>query len=87
MLDFVRFDFFDKEDLPETMREFRPLLGQCRYTKCTHTKEQGCAVLDAVKKGAIARSRHDSFLEMYEMLKDKRPWKPATPGRPTGPQA
>lgn len=85
MLDFVRFDFFDKEDLPETMREFRPLLGQCRYTKCTHTKEQGCAVLSALRAGEIAPSRHESFLEMYGMLKDKHPWKPATPGRPAGP--
>ena len=38
MLDFARFDFFDKEDLPTTMREFVPYIGQCRYTKCSHTK-------------------------------------------------
>jgi ribosome biogenesis GTPase len=74
MLDFVRFDFFDKEDLPETMREFRPLLGQCRYTKCTHTKEQGCAIVDAVKDGSIAKSRHQSFVSLYEILKKKTKW-------------
>lgn len=74
MLDFVRFDFFTVRDLPGTMREFAPYLGACRYTKCTHTKEQGCAVLAAVREGKIAKSRHDSFLSMYAALKDKHDW-------------
>ena len=74
MLDFVRFDFFKKEDLPLAMREFAPYIGQCRYTKCTHTKEEGCAILEAVKEGKIASSRHAGFLAMYEQLKDKREW-------------
>ncbi len=74
MLDFERFDFFDKEDLPLTFREFVPLIGRCRYTKCTHTKEEGCAILAAVKHGEIPRSRHDSFLSLYEVLKKKTKW-------------
>lgn len=74
MLDFVRFDFFTVRDLPDTMREFAPYLGACRYTKCTHTKEEGCAVLAAVRDGKIAKSRHDSFLSMYAALKNKHDW-------------
>ena len=74
MLDFVRFDFFKKENLPLAMREFLPYIGACRYTKCTHTKEQGCAILDAVKAGEIAPSRHQGFLAMYEALKNKHDW-------------
>ena len=74
MLDFERFDFFDKEDLPLTFREFVPHIGNCRYTKCTHTKEQGCAIVDAVKAGEIAKSRHQSFVTLYEVLKKKTKW-------------
>lgn len=74
MLDFERFDFFSKEDLPETMREFLPLIGECRYTKCSHTKEEGCAILDAVQQGRIAPSRHASYVELYEVLKQKKKW-------------
>lgn len=74
MLDFERFDFFDKEDLPEAMREFRPLIGSCRYTKCSHTKEEGCAILEAVKDGRIAPSRHASYVEIYDTLKQKKKW-------------
>ena len=74
MLDFVRFDFFKKEDLPGTFREFSPYLGQCRYTKCTHTVEEGCAVLEALRRGEVAPSRHESFRALYEDLKNKHDW-------------
>ena len=74
MLDFERFDFFDKEDLPLCMREFRPLIGHCRYTKCSHTKEDGCAILEAMREGQIAPSRHASYVEIYNTLKQKKKW-------------
>ena len=74
MLDFERFDFFDKEDLPLTFREFVPYIGSCRYTKCSHTKEQGCAILEAVREGTVAQSRHESFVSLYEVLKKKSKW-------------
>lgn len=74
MLDFERFDFFEKEDLPLTMREFSDYIGKCRYTKCSHTKEEGCAIVEAVKNGDIPPSRHASFCELYEVLKAKKKW-------------
>ena len=74
MLDFVRFDFFKREDLPHTMREFAPYIGGCRYTKCTHTKEQECAVLEAVREGSIAKTRHESYCAMFDALKNKHDW-------------
>ena len=74
MLDFERFDFFDIDDLPLAFREINERIGQCRYTKCTHTKEQGCAIVDAVKLGEIAKSRHESYLILFEILKNKHKW-------------
>ena len=74
MLDFERFDFFDKESLPLTFREFVPYIGECKYTKCSHTVEDGCAICEAVKRGEIAKSRHQSFCALYEVLKKKTKW-------------
>lgn len=74
MLDFKHFDFFDKDALPSTFREFDDYIGECKYTKCTHTKEEGCAILEAIKAGKISKSRHNSFLELYEVLKNKKEW-------------
>ena len=63
-----------KERLPETFVEFRPYLSDCRFVGCSHTKEKGCAVLKAVKEGEIACSRHQSYLRLYDELKDLRAW-------------
>ncbi|MBN2014937.1 MAG: hypothetical protein JW778_07140 [Candidatus Altiarchaeota archaeon] len=41
------------------------LADKCKYGKCTHTKEPGCAVLEAVKDGLIPERR----LENYHKLK------------------
>lgn len=74
LLDFTRFNFFDGAELPETFREFRPHLGNCRYTKCTHLKEEGCAILEAVERGEIAKSRQESYCAMYADFKKKPDW-------------
>ena len=74
MLDFERFDFFEKDDLIYTMRDFTPFIGSCKYKKCSHTKEEGCSILQAVKDGIIAKSRHDSYCELYNVLKSKTKW-------------
>lgn len=42
-----------KEHLPETFPEFAPYTGSCRFVGCSHTKEKGCAVLEAVRQGRI----------------------------------
>ena len=74
MLDFKRFDFFEKDELIDTMREFAPYIGECRYTKCSHTKEQGCAVIEAIRAGDVPKSRHDSYVEIYDILKTRKKW-------------
>ena len=63
-----------KHRLPETFREFAPYLGQCRFVGCSHTKEKGCAVLEAVRRGDIQKKRHESYLRLYEELKPLKDW-------------
>lgn len=72
MLDFDRFDFFGLDDLLPAFREFTPYIGQCRYRKCTHTKEDGCAILAAITDGKIAPSRHRSYVFLFTVLKEKQ---------------
>ncbi|MBR3687368.1 MAG: ribosome small subunit-dependent GTPase A [Clostridia bacterium] len=74
MLDFERFDFFDLEQLPLCFPEINDRIGECKYTKCTHLKEEGCAIVEAVKRGEIAKSRHESYVMLYDILKNKHKW-------------
>lgn len=64
-----------KEELQYTFREFKPYLGKCRFQDCAHLKEKGCAVLEAVKSGAIPATRHQSYLRLYEQAKAVPDWK------------
>ena len=63
-----------KRRLPETFREFQPYLDNCRFVGCSHTKEKGCAVLEAVRRGDIQKSRHASYLRLYGELKPLKDW-------------
>ena len=75
LLDFERFDFFGLDDLFDTFREFKGSEGKCKYTKCSHTKEEGCDILARVKNGEIEKTRHQSYVALYEILKKKPSWK------------
>ncbi len=63
-----------KEDLPYCFREFRKYLDSCRFSSCTHTCDKGCAVVNAVKNGEISVSRHNSYIELYNEVKDIKQW-------------
>lgn len=63
-----------KEELPDCFREFSPYVDQCRFGDCSHTGEKGCAVVEAVERGDIARSRFESYCTLYEDAKKLNDW-------------
>lgn len=63
-----------KDELKYCFREFEEYEGKCRFADCSHIKEKGCEVLEAVKRGDIARSRHESYCQMYEEAKNIKEW-------------
>ena len=73
-VDLQRYEMIDKEQLQYCFPEFEQYLGQCQFTSCAHTCEKGCAVLAALKEGKIAPSRHRSYVQMYNEVKDIKPW-------------
>ena len=75
MLDFTRFNFLPAEDLPSCFREFGDCLGKCRYTGCTHVREEGCSVIEKIERGEIAKSRHDSYVAIRDEIRKKPDWK------------
>ena len=73
-LDMERAQPILKNELADCFREFAPFWGQCRFTSCAHIKEKDCAIRQAVEDGKIARSRYDSYVAMYEQVKDTEEW-------------
>ncbi|MFA5659568.1 MAG: ribosome small subunit-dependent GTPase A [Oscillospiraceae bacterium] len=72
--DTQKYDTIFKEDLALCFREFSDYSGKCKYQDCSHTKEKGCAVIEAVLSGEIPKSRHDSYVQMYEEAKLIKEW-------------
>ncbi|MDR1928339.1 MAG: ribosome small subunit-dependent GTPase A [Oscillospiraceae bacterium] len=60
------------ENLPFAFREFLPFLGECRFSTCSHTKDKGCRILQAMAEGAIPASRHASYAALLEELKAQK---------------
>ena len=73
-VDLQRYEIIDKNELQYCFPEFEPYLGQCQFTSCAHVCEKGCAVLEALRGGSIEPSRHDSYVAMYNEVKDIRHW-------------
>lgn len=72
--DVEQMELIPKEELADTFREFRPYLEQCRFVGCAHVKERGCAVREAVDNGAIAPSRYQSYVRLYDQVKSRPQW-------------
>ena len=49
------------ENLAWGFIEFHPYIGQCKFSDCRHTREPGCAVMQAVQTGKIHRKRLDIY--------------------------
>ena len=73
-VDLQRYEIIDKNELQYCFPEFEPYLGRCQFTSCAHVCEKGCAVLEALREGSIEPSRHDSYVAMYNEVKDIKHW-------------
>lgn len=71
---FSSLDFYhiDEEALSLFFPEMRQLLKECKFRRCTHMQEPGCAVTHAVKKGEMAKSRYNHYKLFYEEIKQRR---------------
>jgi len=57
-------------DLDDCFVEFRRALGHCKFGDCTHVREPGCAVREAVASKTIGASRYDSYLKLLGELQE-----------------
>ena len=64
-------DGMEKEELRMYFPELRRYEGECRFQGCVHVNEPDCRVKEAVKEGKISRERYESYVGLYEELKEK----------------
>ncbi len=67
-------DYDFKESLIYNFPDLAEFADNCRFTSCTHTCEKGCGVIEAVQSGELEESRHNSYIALFNELKDLKPW-------------
>lgn len=50
--------------------EFRQVIGECRFTSCSHINEPGCRVRELVEKGEADPGRYGRYIQYYRELKE-----------------
>ncbi len=58
----------NRRQLTRYFVEMAPLAGRCRFRDCTHIREPGCAIRDAVESGRITGVRYEGFKRIQESL-------------------
>ncbi len=56
---------FNKEEIAERFPEMRELMPNCKYNNCTHIHEPDCAVLKALSKGNLSKTRYENYLNIF----------------------
>ena len=67
-------DVILKENLQYAFPDFGPFVGKCQFHDCSHRREPGCAVTEAVREGLICKSRYDSYMKLYEKASQIKEW-------------
>lgn len=68
-------DIILKDELAYCFRDFSDYIEKCKfYPSCTHSADKGCAVVEAVNEGKISKSRHNSYVQLYNEVKDIKEW-------------
>ncbi len=50
--------------------DFIPFVDRCEYPSCKHISEPMCGVKEAVMNGKLSYERYESYLRIYEQLKE-----------------
>ena len=64
----------EESELEGLFIEFEPYLGDCRFAGCSHISEPDCKIKEAVQSGDISEKRYNSYVQIYNTLKDRRKW-------------
>lgn len=73
-LDFETNDIIRKDELAECFPEFTDYIGTCKFTSCSHINDKGCQIIEALNEGKIHPSRHESYVTLYNEVKDIKDW-------------
>lgn len=73
-IDFTDENLIFSHELEVLFKEFDEYIGECKFTSCSHLGEKGCKICEMVAKGTISESRYNSYVSMFQEVKDYKKW-------------
>ena len=73
-IEFAGRNVFLASDIQYSFKEFEVYISDCRFNGCTHINTKGCSVIEAVENNIISKSRYESYISMFNELKDIKSW-------------
>ena len=73
-LDFETNDLIKKDELAFCFPDFSDYIGSCKFSTCAHVNDKGCRLVEAVNNGDVVKSRHESYVTMFNEVKDIKDW-------------
>lgn len=67
-------DLIKKDELAFCFPDFSDYIDSCKFSTCAHVNDKGCRLIEAVNSGDVMRSRHESYVTMYNEVKDIKDW-------------
>ena len=67
------FGYIQSDILKERILDFQ-IDEECRFRDCTHQKEPGCAIKQAVEKGRISKIRYENYIQVLPLCDQIKEW-------------
>jgi ribosome biogenesis GTPase / thiamine phosphate phosphatase len=71
----LEFTELQPERLSECFRDIWGVSHECKYRRCLHGNEDGCAVRPAAESGRIDKGRYANYLEFLAEVKEAKEWR------------
>ncbi|WP_415367971.1 ribosome small subunit-dependent GTPase A [Erysipelothrix rhusiopathiae] len=65
------FSSVDSVELSQSIPDFVPFIGNCKYRDCMHIQEPGCIIKEKVESGEISKQRHQDYLDCLTLIKEE----------------
>lgn len=62
----------EPEQITQGYREFQAVLGTCKFRDCKHRDDPGCALKQAVEKGAISAIRFENYHRLIDSREENK---------------
>lgn len=60
--------WMDENILRSSFEDVAKLTDECKYSDCSHVKDAGCAIRNAVEQGILDPARYESFLNLEDEI-------------------